>query len=127
MNDDARKVRELVARYSAEGVAGMSEPDVRLFLAEKQRHLMEVSGRCADGQELHVNVPLRRALEGEVLEIGRAADFGHGLPEDSPKAHGHATWEGLAREIRQDEAARKREEEHGRTDTPRGRDDGREM
>jgi len=64
--------RQLVARFSATGLTGMSQADVRLLLSEKQMHLSKVSNRCFQGRELHLNVPLKRALEGEISDIAKA-------------------------------------------------------
>jgi hypothetical protein len=68
------RARQLVVQFHASGLSGMEQDDVRLLLSEKQLHLAQVSDRCSKGEGLHVNVPLKRMLEEQVREIGKAAD-----------------------------------------------------
>jgi hypothetical protein len=63
--------RQVVAKYTANGLSGMTKPEVHLLLSAKQLHLADVSQRCCDGQGLHVNLPLKRILEKDVREIGK--------------------------------------------------------
>jgi hypothetical protein len=75
-DDRTARARRLVAEFTANGaeaLAGMSPAERRLLLAEKRAHLAQVAERCAKGEGLHVNVPLKRILEAHVREIGRAA------------------------------------------------------
>ena len=65
------RTRRLVVEYHKDGLGKMAPEDVRLLLAEKQRHLAEVSDRCYRGEEVHVNSVLKRSLEAQVGEIGR--------------------------------------------------------
>jgi hypothetical protein len=72
----ATRARRLVAEFTAHGadaLAGMSTAERWLLLTEKQAHLAQVTERCAKGEGLHVNVPLKQILEGHVREIGRAS------------------------------------------------------
>jgi hypothetical protein len=76
LDDPATRARRLVAEFTTNGadaLAGMSPAERRLLLAEKQAHLDQVTERCAKGEGLHVNVPLKRILEAHVREIGRPA------------------------------------------------------
>ena len=74
--DDLKDIaRQLVTRYAEQGLGGISAVEVPLLLSEKQLHLSEVSERCQQGHEMHLNVPLKRALDGEVREIGSYEAF----------------------------------------------------
>ena len=82
--DPMERIRKLVAEFTANGNAAlekMNGAELLLLLSQKQLHLGMVAGRCERGEGLHVNVPLKRILEGYVREIGRAADrrrdYGH--------------------------------------------------
>lgn len=71
------RTRRLVAEYGARGVEtvrGISAADRRLLLGAKQSHLAEVSQRCSKGLDLNVNVVLKRLLERDVREIGKAME-----------------------------------------------------
>jgi hypothetical protein len=65
--------RRLVIQYHRGGLGGMTAAEVRLLLSEKQLHLEDVCRRCERGEDLPVNAVLKRFLERDVGEIGRAA------------------------------------------------------
>ena len=54
---------------------------MHLLLSENQLHLGQVRECCSAGKDLHLNVPLRRALQGQVQEIGQALAFEELLQE----------------------------------------------
>jgi hypothetical protein len=64
--------RRLVIQYHRSGLGGMTAAEVRLLLSEKQLHLEDVCKRCERGEDLPVNAVLKRFLERDVGEIGRA-------------------------------------------------------
>lgn len=66
------RTRQLVAQYHVSGCSGMSGAEMQLLLSAKQLHLAAVSQRCTNGEGLFVNIPLKRGLEEQIADIGRA-------------------------------------------------------
>ena len=88
MNDVQDQARQVVARYHASGLSGLSDAEVRLLLSEKLLHLSQVSERCAQGIEMQLNIPLKRGLEAEIREIGSSMSLEARLdsvPKDAGK------------------------------------------